>query len=185
MTNDVSNTEHTKHTECADERSLDTLLTGIRLALEVTVLAVFVYGAWTARSFPDLASSFPFYASCAGAILTLIVILLDIRRASSRDTMRVADLLDISSVLAESKTAKEARELLARMGLYAGWIIGFLVLVALVSFPIATVVFLAVFLILEGGMRLVPALTTAVIATGFLLLIANLMDMGFPPAFWQ
>lgn len=163
----------------------DRLILGMRFALEAVVLAVFVYAAIESRSFPHLAAMSPFYTAIAGAFLTLVVLLLDVRTVIRRQAAPIADLLDLSSNLADAPTRADAIALLRRSATYFGAIIGFFVLILLVGFPVATVIFLTVFLIIDGRVRPVWAFVSGLAVTGVFLVVAYLLELEFPPAIWQ
>jgi hypothetical protein len=161
------------------------LILVMRFALEILVLAVFVYAAITARTFPHLAAMSPFYTAVAGVLLTSVILLMDIRTAIRRQAVPISDLLDLTSALAEAPTRAEAMQLLRRSAVYFAAIVGFFLLIFLASFPVATVIFLTVFLIIDGRVRPVRAFVTGLAVAGVFVVIARLMELEFPPAFWQ
>jgi hypothetical protein len=161
------------------------LILAMRFALETLVLAIFVYAAVTAHTFPHLAAMSPFYTAVAGVLLTSAILLMDLRTAIKRQAVPVSDLLDLTSALAEAPTRTEAMQLLRRSAAYFAAILGFFLLIFLLSFPVATVVFLALFLIIDGRVRPVWALVTGFAVSGVFVVIARLMELEFPPAFWQ
>lgn len=160
------------------------LITSVRLAFELVVLIVFVYAAWTARSFPELAAQFPLTVSIAGVVMTVLAISFDLRRAVQGKSTLPAELLDASSRFAEAETREQALLLLKQTFPYVLWIGALLLGIWILTFPGAVMVFLTAFLIREGEVRPLKALLSGVLVAATLMSIANLMNLVLPASIW-
>jgi hypothetical protein len=160
------------------------LITGVRLGFEFVILIVFVYAAWTSRSFPELAAQFPLTIAIAGIVMTTLAIAFDLRRALQGKSTLPAELLDASSRFAEAETREDAALVLKQTLPYVLWIGALLLGIWILTFPGAVVVFMTAFLVREGGMRLHKALLAGGLVAVALMSIANLMDLILPASIW-
>jgi hypothetical protein len=134
------------------------------LIFSVFVFALFSWMAWEATGFAELARFFPLYISIAGAVLTLADIVLRIIKLNRNINKKTEAVHDAPlSVLK-----------------YIIWIIGYLVLMYLLGFLVATTIFLFAFLYIESGFKLIKTFLSVTITMVAIISFGNLMTLFWP-----
>lgn len=153
----------------------------LRIGFDVTVLAVFTYAMLEATSFSRVARYMPLYVSVAGMAASLLLLLLDLRRAlvtrgaGVRWSAGIEDYESVDTIDLANENAK-----LRRTGFYLLWVFGYVGLVALIGLPIASVLFLAVFLRLDARMGWIGTGLSVVGLVIALLLLAHFVALRWP-----
>jgi len=154
----------------------------LRLGLSLFVLCVFAYAAFDASDFSRRARYMPLYVSVAGITLSLLLISLELwraRRGGGRATPRRG--VAIEDLAAEDIfSPEEERHRLKTTSYYFVWMICYVGLIAVIGLPIASTLFLGLFLWIESRMRLPAiALSIAGMLTA-LLTLTHLMNLRWP-----
>ena len=104
----------------------------------IVLFLIFCLAAWQSLSFAELARFFPLYISVAGAVLTLIhIIISSINIIRNKKDKKNGESEEVGSVIK-----------------YIVWVIGYIILIFFIGFLAATVVFLFAFLLKELNLGL-------------------------------
>jgi hypothetical protein len=134
------------------------------LIFSVFVLILFCWMAWEARGFAELARFFPLYISIGGAVLALVDIILRIIKLNRNKNNESESVHDKPlSVLK-----------------YFIWIVGFLVLIYLLGFLVATTIFLFAFLYIEAGFKLIKTFLSVTVTMVAIISFSNVMTLYWP-----
>jgi hypothetical protein len=134
------------------------------LLFSVCLFALFCWMAWEAMGFAELARFFPLYISIGGAALTLVDIILRIIKLNANKNTK----------------SEPVHEHPLSVLKYVIWIIGFLFLIYLLGFLIATTIFLFSFLYIESKFKVVKAFLSVTIAMVAIISFGNVMTLHWP-----
>lgn len=153
----------------------------LRLCLSLTVLCLFAYAGIEALDFSRRARYMPLYVSAGGFVLSSLLIVLELwrmRTAAGRETPRGVAIEDLAAE--DMFSPEEEWHRLKTTFYYLLWMIGYVGLIALVGIAVASVLFLAGFLLIEARMKL-PAIGLSVAAMlAGLLTLTHLMHLRWP-----
>lgn len=133
--------------------------------LFIAILCFFFgWAAWEAYNFAELASFFPFYVSLFGLLIGVIQLIISVvklgRKTSSDQTEEDVNILGSLK--------------------YMGWVIGYIVLIIVIGFLPATVVFLAAFLFIVSKMKWYKIILSIVLTLTVIALISNMLTIYWP-----
>lgn len=153
----------------------------LRIGFDIFVVLLFLYTMIEAMSFSRLARYLPLYASMAGLATGLLLLAVDLRRTISNGGTGVswsAGLEDYNTHDTVDRVAESQK--LKLTAFYMLLIVGYVGLAALLGLPLASVIFLAVFLRFDAGMGLVGiafSITGLIIA---LWLLTHFLALRWP-----
>jgi flagellar biosynthesis protein FliP len=130
------------------------------------LFVLFSGAAWQAYHFVELARFFPFYISIVAAIVSLGEMLLIIRKIKKRKG-------EAENSLEDSKQSGSVVK-------YMIWIVAYIVIIIVLGFLPATVLFLFAFLYFETKFSLVKSLLSVAITMTVITIIANIMTLYWP-----
>jgi bacteriorhodopsin len=133
------------------------------------MLIFFLWTAWEALGFAKLAQFFPLYVSLVAITLIIVQLYLGIKSKISG-----------SSSASDAEEVNVLRERMPAYLVYIGWFLGYILLVYLIGFLVATGIFLFAFLIKESKMSLIQTITGVVITLGFIIFFGRVMHMYWP-----
>lgn len=153
----------------------------LRLGFSLFVLCIFAYAAFDALDFSRRARYMPLYVSVAGLALSLLLISLELwwaRKAGGVTQRREVAIEDLAAQDIFSPEQEYHR--LKTTTYYLLWMIGYVGLIAVVGLPVASTLFLGLFLYIESRMKLPGiALSIAGMLAG-LLTLTYLMNLRWP-----
>jgi magnesium-transporting ATPase (P-type) len=136
------------------------------LLFSACLFLVFVWAAWQAYSFNELAKFFPFYIAIAGVVMTAIyVILSTVAMVKERK---------------KDQPAQEADENEGSVLKYMIWIIGYIGFIYLIGFLSATTLFLLAFLYFESKFSILKTLIAVVITQVVIHIFAASINLYWP-----
>ena len=138
----------------------------LRILLDVGAIALFVFAGWLAMDFRDRARSMPYFLTAAGVLLGLVNLLVDVHavRKGVDDTLR------------------EKLGPPTRVVRFVAWPIGYVLMIWLVSMPLATAIFLVAFLSLEAEFRWHWSLLSAGVVVALLFAFSEAFTIHWPPS---
>jgi len=139
-----------------------------RLVIDALVLIFFLLLAGTSLGFQRLARLFPLCIGLASAALAAVHLALDVfdRRRASRDATLTGAAVEANS--------------LVPAGRYFGWVVAFALLFCVAGLPIAVMAFIPLFLKHEAGLTWRVSLVSAVLTTGVLTAMGELLSLRWP-----
>lgn len=154
----------------------------LRLTLSLCIGCLFAYAAFEAVDFSRRARYMPLYVSVAGLGLTVLLVSLDLwrmRSVAGRQTLR--GRVAIEDLAAEDTfSVADEQHRFKRTAYYLGWMVAYVGTIAVVGLPVASSLFLGLFLWIEARMRLPGiALCIAGMLAG-LLVLTHLMHLRWP-----
>lgn len=153
----------------------------LRLCFGIFVLCVLAFAAFEAWDFSRRARYMPLYVSVAGIALSFLLIAFELwrsRAAGDRTTRRGVAIEDLAAE--DIFSPEEERHRLKVTSYYFLWMIGYVCLIALVGLPVASALFLALFLRIESRAKLPTiALCVGGMLAG-LLTLTHLMNLRWP-----
>lgn len=154
----------------------------LRLGFGLFIVCFFAFAAFDAWDFSRRARYMPLYVSVAGLVLTSLLVALDLwrlRTLAGREAPRRR--VAIEDVAAEEMfSAAEERQRFRSTAYYLLWMLGYAAAIALFGMPVASGLFLAIFLLIEARMKLPgTALCVAGMLAG-LLGLTHLMHLRWP-----
>lgn len=153
----------------------------LRIGLDIAVLCLFIYSAVEALSFSRLARYMPLYVSIGGIIASFGLLCIDLLRVRASDGLGVrwsAGIEDYEPV--DSVSLEVENEKLKITSYYLLWIIGYLALVAVVGLPVASVLFLVVFLRIDAQLSMLAILLSVIGLIVTLQMLAHFVDLRWP-----
>lgn len=139
------------------------------LLFSIGLFLFFGWMAWEAASFTEKARYFPYYISITATVLTFFNVLINIRV-----------LLKQKAQAAEVIREQEDEEISEPVLRYILWVVGFIVVIILIGFLPATVLFLLTFLYIETGYGILKAFVGTAAALTFILLFSSYMTIYWP-----
>ncbi|MBS3976740.1 MAG: tripartite tricarboxylate transporter TctB family protein [Syntrophomonadaceae bacterium] len=140
-----------------------------QIMFTVAILLVFLWTAWEALGFAKQARFLPLYVSLVAIPLVIAQLFLEIKNKATNDS---------SANSAEDFNALKER--MPALLVYMGWVLGYVLLIYLLGFLVATGIFLFAFLKRESGMTLVQTITGVVITLGFIVFFGRVLHMYWP-----
>lgn len=136
----------------------------LSLSFSIFIFIIFCFAAWKSLSFAELARFFPLYISVAGAVLTLVhIIISSINIVRNKQDEKSGKLEELGSVFK-----------------YIVWVIGYIILIFVIGFLPATVVFLFAFLLKESKFGIIKTVIGVALTMSIILLFSNLMNLYWP-----
>lgn len=139
-----------------------------RLVVDALVLVFFLFLAGASLGFQRLARHFPLYICLASAVLAALHLALD-----AFDHQRANRTAVLTAGPAEPNS-------LVSTGRYFCWVLAFALLFCVAGLPIAVMAFVPLFLRYEAGVRWRAGLASAVLTTGILVVMGELMSLRWP-----
>jgi small-conductance mechanosensitive channel len=131
------------------------------------LFVIFCLMAFEAHTFADKAKFFPFFVAIGAAFIALVSILLQsVELVKNKKRKEEVD---------EEETA-EVKKLIK----YILWVVGFVALIYVIGFMLATILFLVVFLLVESKFRIHTTLISTALVIGVLVLFGNVMNLYWP-----
>lgn len=155
----------------------------LRLAFGVSLACLFAYTGYEALSFSRLARYLPLYVSVAGFGLALVVVASDLLRLrlEARGQARRAQESESAAVEGWDSSGEQPADF-ARAAYFFSWILGYVGLVALLGLPVASALFLALFLRLVARLSLLAIVAGVAGVLAALLLMTHFMSLRWPPS---
>jgi hypothetical protein len=156
----------------------------IRLALGVAILAVFVFAAMEAMHYSRLARYMPLYVSAAGIVFSLLSIGVDLWRLRTARALRTtAAIVAPEDFEAPGRLSQGEEMQRIRLAMYyLLWVLGYVALIGIVGLPVATAIFLGLFLAIEARMRILGTAVGIGLVLLALLALTRLVNLRWPPS---
>lgn len=127
------------------------------------ILMLFVWMTFEASQFANLARYFPQYIALLGGVLSLWSVILQIRNIWKQRGVQKKEVLQLMGSLK-----------------YIAWIVGYIGLIYIVGFMVATGVFLTTFLMIEAKFNIIRTLTATVVVLLLLTVFSDVMNLYWP-----
>lgn len=139
----------------------------------VFIFLLFLFGAWQAYSFSELAKFFPYYIAIVGAVLALIIVIVSIVSIQKeKEGVKQVDSVDSSE-----QDSDEDGKLTLR---YMAWFTGYIVLIYVIGFLAATTLFLILFLYLETKYSVLKILISVIATHTVIYLFSSAINLYWP-----
>lgn len=140
---------------------------------------VFVYAAWEAYSFNELAKFFPFYIAILGVVLTAIHVIISII-AFIRENKVFQTEQKSEQKPAQKSEKKSDEEEEGSVLKYMLWIIGYIGFIYLIGFLSATTLFLLAFLYVESKFSILKTIIAIIITQIVIHVFASSINLYWP-----
>ncbi|SFB10295.1 Tripartite tricarboxylate transporter TctB family protein [Lentibacillus halodurans] len=124
---------------------------------------LFCLMALEANTFTDKAKFFPFFVAIGAAFIAFVSVILQ-------------TFEHVKKTKEEEEEAVEMKKMLK----YIFWFVGYGVLIYVLGFMPATILFLLVFLLVESKFRVMTTILSTALVVGVLILFANVMNLYWP-----
>ncbi|MCL7745499.1 tripartite tricarboxylate transporter TctB family protein [Halalkalibacter alkaliphilus] len=128
----------------------------------VLVFCLFLWMMIQAQTFQETASYFPFYIALLAGILTVVATIKQI------------------VTLKKAKDEELFHENFMNVLKYVGWIVSYIVLIYVVGFVPASMIYLFVFLLLEARMSILKCLLSTGATAVVIIAMSRFMDLKWP-----
>ena len=128
----------------------------------ILCFALFLWMAIEARSFQPQASYFPFYIAILAIVLTILGML--------------KEIVLIRKGYDEGLFHNNIRSVLR----YTGWIVGFIVVIYIAGFVVASFIYLVLFLFFEARIGVVKTILSSGIAVIVIIFVSKLLELKWP-----
>jgi hypothetical protein len=152
------------------------------------LLFIFTYMLWESLSFSAQARHFPILIAVTGIVLVflnILFILIKKRKTERLSNIETIDSLEKESNLSGDLDQENVVEIeslfeIKKAVYYGSWIIGYILLVYLISFIPATILFLLLFLKNVTKFTWIKTIIGIIGTIIVLLLLDNVLDLAFP-----
>jgi hypothetical protein len=150
----------------------------VRFGVDVGALLLLSGAAVGALEFRRLARYFPFWVSVFFAILALANVVHDVRSAKSGTGIIKGDAIDSASM--STYDGASPIEALKATTLYMGWVVGYVALIYVIGMPIATVIFLTLWLRRIAEAQWVHIVISVAVMLGMLFGVTEALGFRWP-----
>lgn len=174
--------------------------TSLRFGFNFFLLVVFIYAAWHATGFTDLARYMPLFAATSAAVFMVLLLIKDYvkwRRVgyiAADETMGTATLGHVEDDQTDRSAPEDGavaedrstdRAILARAGIIWAWILGYILAIYVAGIPAGTVIFLVLYLKFQSrlGWGAVAIGTVGILALTEAL--KGALNLEYPPYLLQ
>jgi TRAP-type C4-dicarboxylate transport system permease small subunit len=129
------------------------------LAFSVFLLLIFIFMIYQALEFQILARYFPLTIASLGAVLLVVEIIFQLKN---------------------KETTKKNEEINSNTLKYLAWIVGYMILIFIIGFILATIVFLFAFFKTESGYSLIKNIITTAVVIGVIFILEYFLNLNWP-----
>lgn len=155
------------------------VLTVLRIAFSSLLIVTFSWALIEARGFPSQAAIFPTAVGSAGLALSIMTLLIDVRRYRLEGSAVGSDAPSTASTAAY-EPGTPIGYVFGRAGKYLLWMLGYLLLMFLIGLVAAAAVFVTAFLYFEANVKVRYLWLAPVAVVGLLLTLANAVNLFWP-----